>query len=109
MEGTSQQELDLSRYDRVALVGAGKATAPMARAIEALLGKRLDRGIVVLKYGFTQELSITEMIEAGHPVPDQNGVDGTRRILEFLKTVFLEQVRKHEIDGKDAEEHGKKR
>jgi hydroxypyruvate reductase len=85
MEGTLQQELDLSRYDRIALVGAGKATAPMAKAIEALFGKRLDRGIVVLKYGFTQELAITEMIEAGHPVPDQNGVDGTSKILDFLK------------------------
>ncbi len=85
MEGASQQELDLTRYDRIALVGAGKATAPMAKAIEALCGERLQKGIVVLKYGFTQELAVTEMIEAGHPVPDQNGVDGTAKILDFLK------------------------
>jgi glycerate 2-kinase len=85
IKGQSQQELDLTRYDRIALVGAGKATAPMARAVEMLFGKRLSGGIVVLKYGFTQELSVTEMVEAGHPVPDQNGVDGTRKILDFLK------------------------
>ena len=78
-------EIDLTRYERISLVGAGKATAPMARAVEGLFGKRLFRGIINVKYGFTQDLTRTEIIEAGHPVPDRNGMEGTRKILDFLE------------------------
>ncbi len=76
---------DLKRYDQVSLGGGGKATAPMARAMEDLLGKRIHRGMINVKYGFTDRLAITEITEAGHPLPDQNGLDGTRRILDFLQ------------------------
>jgi glycerate 2-kinase len=78
-------ELDLSRYDRISLVGGGKATAPMALAMEELFGERIYKGIINVKYGFTEKLTFTEIIEAGHPVPDQNGVEGTKKILVFLK------------------------
>jgi glycerate 2-kinase len=78
-------EIDLTRYERISLVGAGKATAPMARAIEEVFGKRLFRGIINVKYGFTQDLTKTEIIEAGHPVPDESGLEGTRKILDFLE------------------------
>ncbi|NQU14455.1 MAG: glycerate kinase [Desulfobacteraceae bacterium] len=76
---------DLKRYDRVWLVGGGKATAPMARAMEELLGEKIETGMINVKYGFTDRLGITEITEAGHPLPDQNGVDGTRKILDLLK------------------------
>ena len=77
--------LNLNDYDSIFLVGGGKATAPMARAIEELLGDRLKAGIINVKYGFTEKLSITEIIEADHPIPDQNGVGGTTRILDLLQ------------------------
>ncbi|MFC1580186.1 glycerate kinase [Thermodesulfobacteriota bacterium] len=84
MDGQTEAELDLSRYERISIVGAGKATAPMARAIEEMFGDRIYRGIINLKYGFTDKLSITEITEASHPVPDQNGVEGTKKIIDFL-------------------------
>ena len=84
LKGESETELDLTEFDGIFLVGAGKATAPMARAIEELFGERIQKGLINLKYGFTEELAFTEIIEAGHPVPDESGVKGTRRILEFL-------------------------
>jgi len=84
MEGGRKSEIDLTEFDRISLVGAGKATAPMAKAIEELFGKRIQKGMVNLKYGFTEELAFTEIIEAGHPVPDENGAKGTRKILDFL-------------------------
>jgi glycerate 2-kinase len=77
-------ELDLTAYDSIIIVGAGKATAPMAKALEELVGKRINRGIINVKYGFTEDLVFTEIIEAGHPLPDSNGVKGTRRILDLL-------------------------
>lgn len=78
-------ELDLNGYDRIFIVGGGKATAPMARAVEELLGKQISRGIINVKYGFTEKLTCTEIIEAGHPLPDRNGVEGTRQILDLLE------------------------
>ena len=78
-------ELDLTRYDRVLLIGGGKATAPMARAMEELLGKRISEGMINVKYGFTEELACTDIVEAGHPLPDNNGVEGTRKILNLLE------------------------
>jgi hydroxypyruvate reductase len=86
MEGESKTELDMTKFDRISLVGAGKATAPMAGAIEELFGERIKKGMINLKYGFTEELAFTEIIEAGHPVPDENGVKGARKILDFLKS-----------------------
>jgi glycerate 2-kinase len=80
----SKIELDLKKFKRLFLVGAGKATAPMARAMEEILKDRIHKGIINVKYGFTDKLAVTEMIEAGHPVPDQKGVEGTRKILDLL-------------------------
>ncbi len=79
-------ELDLTKYDRISIVGGGKATAPMAKAVEDLLGGRIAKGMINVKYGFTTDLSFTEIVEAGHPVPDQNGVEGTKKILDFLQS-----------------------
>ncbi|MEJ2723939.1 MAG: glycerate kinase [Deltaproteobacteria bacterium] len=75
----------LEEFNRVFLVGGGKATARMAKAVEDLLGKRIVAGVVNVKYGFTEALSRTEIVEAGHPLPDQNGVAGTKHILEILR------------------------
>ena len=85
MERQPKTEFNLTEFDRISLVGAGKATAPMARAIEKLFGQRIQKGLINLKYGFTEELAFTEIIEAGHPVPDENGVKGTIKILDFLQ------------------------
>lgn len=78
-------KLNLDDYEKVFIVGGGKATAPMARAMEDLLGDRITKGLVVVKYGFTEKLSYTETIEADHPLPDQNGVSGTKKILELIE------------------------
>ena len=78
-------ELDLTKYDRVFLVGGGKATAPMARAVEDLFGGKIHKGIINVKYGYTEKLSLTRIIEAGHPLPDRNGIEGTKRIIALLK------------------------
>ncbi len=83
--GRGETEIDLARFDSVVIVGGGKATAPMAKALEDLLGERVRKGVISVKYGFTEKLSIIEVMEAGHPIPDENGVKSTRRILDILK------------------------
>jgi glycerate 2-kinase len=74
MDKKSGYELDLKEYDRISFVGAGKATAPMARAIEEMFVNRIHKGIINVKYGFTEDLKFTEITEPGHPVPDENSV-----------------------------------
>ncbi|MBU2498017.1 MAG: glycerate kinase [Proteobacteria bacterium] len=83
-DGQPKTELDLDAFDRIFLVGGGKATAPMAKAMEGLLGERINGGAINVKYGFTEHLSFIDTVEADHPLPDQKGVEGTRKILEIL-------------------------
>ena len=52
------------------------------------LGDRLSGGVVVTKYGHKQKnLSKIEIIEAGHPIPDENGIKGVNKILALLKDI----------------------
>jgi hydroxypyruvate reductase len=75
---------DLSRFDSVLVAGCGKASARMASALEDLLGDRIAAGLVVVKYGHGVALNKIEVIEAGHPLPDRAGLDGTRRVAELV-------------------------
>ena len=75
--------LCLDDFERIIVIGAGKATAPMAAAVETLLGDRITSGAIVVKEGHGLDLSRIEVFEAGHPVPDQRGVEGTRRLLKL--------------------------
>ncbi len=78
-----RHRVDLSDYDKILIIGAGKATAPMALAMERILGDHLDGGIVVVKYGHLEELSTVEIVEADHPVPDESGRRGAEKILDL--------------------------
>ncbi|MGQ9851290.1 MAG: glycerate kinase type-2 family protein [Aggregatilineaceae bacterium] len=76
---------DLQQFRRVLVVGAGKATAPMARAVEELLADRLTAGTVTVKYGYTEPVERITIHEAGHPVPDAAGVTATQAMVELLR------------------------
>jgi glycerate 2-kinase len=75
---------DLASLRRIVVVGAGKASAPMAQAVEALLGERIAGGVVVVKYGHGVPLGRLALLEAGHPVPDDAGETGARAIEQAL-------------------------
>ncbi len=77
-------KIDLDKFDRIFVVGGGKASAPMAAALEELLGNRISEGLIVVKCGFTRKLLYTGIIEAGHPVPDEKGRAGARMIMDIL-------------------------
>jgi len=85
LESVKEAEFNLEEFENIYLVGGGKATAPMARAMEDLLGDRISEGLIIVKYGFLDDLSRTQIIEAAHPVPDRNGMEGTGKILDILK------------------------
>jgi len=70
---------------RVVVIGAGKASARMAEAVEAEWGP--CEGLVITRYGYARPCQGIEIIEAAHPVPDMAGVLATRRMLDLLATL----------------------
>ena len=72
-------------YDRILVVGAGKAGAPMAQALEDLLGDRITDGVIVVKEGHGLPLGHVRIHEASHPVPDERGIKGAEEILSLVK------------------------
>ena len=79
-------EYDLSKYSRVIVIGAGKATARMAKAMEAVLGDYLSEGLIAVKYGHTEKLEKIRTIESGHPVPDDNSVKAAEEIMKLAQS-----------------------
>lgn len=71
---------------RTIVVGAGKAAASMARAVEDNWHGPLE-GLVVTRYGHGVECRKIEVVEAAHPVPDEAGIDAARRILEKVQNL----------------------
>lgn len=76
------QHLPPKPQGRVVVIGAGKASARMAEAVEATWGP--CEGLVITRYGYARPCQGIEIVEASHPVPDQSGVDATRRMLDLL-------------------------
>jgi hydroxypyruvate reductase len=77
------QRYDLNQFQHVYVVGGGKAGAPMAQAIEGLLGDRVTGGVVCVKYGYTLPTERITLEQAGHPIPDERAVRATDRMLDL--------------------------
>ena len=70
---------------RVILVAAGKAAWQMAKAARDCLGDRIEKGVVVTKYGHVKgELPGIDCREAGHPVPDENSFRATQAAIDLV-------------------------
>lgn len=82
----ASRSIDLGKIDRLIVIGAGKASLRIAAALEEILGDRISDGIVVVKKGETGRLQRIEVREAGHPLPDQDSIDGARRMLELARS-----------------------
>ncbi len=81
----NNQAFDLSDVQNIYVIGAGKASALMAQAFETILGSAITGGHIVTKYGHSVLLKYIEVSEAGHPVPDENGLKGTKQIISFAQ------------------------
>lgn len=82
-----ERSYSLSEIERVFLVGAGKAGAPMAAAVHELLGDKLTGGLVTVKYGYGSDAANEKLQirEAGHPLLDENGIAATAEIIALLE------------------------
>lgn len=82
----SPQTFDLNNYENIYVTGAGKASCSMAGALEEILAGKINSGIVVTKYGFTKPLRKLKILEASHPVPDNNSVKAADEILNLINS-----------------------
>jgi len=80
-----RKKYDLRNIKCIYVVGAGKGSFPIAESLEEILGPRLHKGVVVVKRGEKRRLKKIEIVEAGHPLPDENSVIGAKKILEIAK------------------------
>mgnify|MGYP000948772793 FL=1 len=71
---------NLNAYRDIVAIGIGKASSKMGAAVEDILKERLSGGIVVTKYGHAERLKGIQVIEAGHPIPDENSVAGAEAL-----------------------------
>ncbi len=76
---------------RTIVIGAGKAAAAMARAVEAQWPSDLE-GLVLTRYGHALPTNQIEVIEAGHPVPDAAGVHGAARIAALVRELHSDDL-----------------
>ncbi len=89
---SSSKEFDLTPFQKIILLGAGKSALPMAAAGEDLLKDKLSDGLTITKYGHAGRLSKIGLVEGGHPLPDQAGCRGTRQIVSFLQAAHSDTL-----------------
>lgn len=68
---------------KIYVTGAGKASAAMGHYVESILGNRITGGHIVVKYSHSCKLKKIEVTEAGHPIPDENGLKATQEIIRI--------------------------
>lgn len=68
------------------VIGAGKAAASMAKSVEDHYSAPINSGLVVTRYNHSLPLKKIEVVEAGHPLPDNAGQDAAKRILELARS-----------------------
>ena len=76
---------------RTLVIGAGKAGASMARALEGHWPGDLE-GLVITRYGHSVTCKRIEIVEAAHPVPDKAGLDAAARILDMVRGLTADDL-----------------
>ncbi len=75
----------LREFDRVYIVGAGKAASGMACALSSILDNKVAAGAITVPYGTKAEIKRVSVTEASHPIPNDAGIEGTKKILSILR------------------------
>jgi len=78
---------DLSKVKDIYVIGGGKATFPIAQALDEVLAERIKRGVINVKRDEKRRLKHIKVIEAGHPIPDEDGLEGAKEMLEIAEEV----------------------
>ncbi len=80
-----ENKFDLNIHKRIYVLGAGKATFPMAKALDEILGSRVTDGVVICKHGQSGTLDNCRLRFGGHPIPDESGHAAAKETMEIIK------------------------
>jgi len=83
----SNLSFQLADFQNIYVIGAGKASALMAKEIETVLGNRITKGHIIVKHGHGCTLEHILVTEAGHPTPDEPGFRATSEIVQLMHQV----------------------
>jgi len=76
-------QFDLRQTGKICVIGAGKASFPVAKALEEILGNRITDGLITVKDDETRTLSRIKVRRAGHPVPNEAGFSAAQEIVKI--------------------------
>ena len=85
-------KISLDKTKNIYVIGAGKASAIMALEVEKILGDRITKGHIIVKYGHSTQLKLIKITEAGHPFPDANGFSATKSVLEIANNAKADDL-----------------
>ncbi len=85
--GIAGKKYRLSSFNRIIVLGAGKASFDMAKALDEILGRHINEGVIITKYGYGGLLNHIAVIEASHPLPDREGIRATQRVMSIARDV----------------------
>lgn len=77
---------NLKKIEKIYVLGAGKATFPISKALEDILENKITQGIIIVKRNQKGTLTKIKKIEAGHPIPDKDGLQGAHEIITLADT-----------------------
>jgi glycerate-2-kinase len=84
--------IDLKKFKNIYVVGGGKASGSMAEALEQVLGNSITNGLVNVPRSSKNKTDIIRLHEASHPIPDETGIEGTRRMLGMAEQAKEEDL-----------------
>jgi glycerate-2-kinase len=79
------KKFNLNKYKNIYVVGAGKATYKMAQSINKILNGKIKKGFINVPVAKIKKIGNIIVNKASHPLPDKNGIKGTKKIINLLK------------------------
>lgn len=86
------QSYDLKKFKKIYVIGAGKATFPIAKALDDILGSAITKGVIVSKEGQEGTLKHIDMRLASHPIPNEAGMAAAAEILDLAAAIGPEDL-----------------
>ena len=86
------EEIALNKFKRIFVVGGGKASAKMAKAVEEILEDRIYKGLIIAPENVKSKTKIIEIRMGDHPIPSRRNIQYTREIIELLKEAGREDL-----------------
>lgn len=85
-------KIKLQEVRKIIVIGGGKASVNMAKALETKLKDRINEGLVNAPYGSAKTTEIIKINECAHPIPDKEGKKGVEEMVAFLKDIKAQDL-----------------